>query len=68
MSLELILKARKLAREFIKSWLSKGNGHSIKDIFNLDETALFYKLLPNRTLSDAPVSGKKGQLWSAVVR
>jgi hypothetical protein len=56
---ELILKARKLAREFIKSWLSKGNGRSIKDIFNLDETALFYKLLPNRTLSDGPVSGKK---------
>jgi hypothetical protein len=56
---ELISKARKLAREFIKSWLSKGTGRSIKDIFNLDETALFYKLLPNRTLADGPVSGKK---------
>ena len=45
--------------KYIKSWLTNGNGRSIKDIFNLDETALFYKLLPNRTLADGPVSGKK---------
>ena len=26
---------------------------------NLDETSLFYKLVPNKTLSDGPVEGKK---------
>ncbi len=44
--------ARKETREFIKTWLAKGNGRSIRDIFNLDETALFYKLLSNKTLAD----------------
>jgi len=58
-SKELVDLARKETREFIKSWLAKGNGRSIRDIFNLDETALFYKLLPNKTLADGPVEGKK---------
>ena len=49
-SQELVDIARKECREFIKKWLELENGRSIKDIFNLDETALFYKLLPNRTL------------------
>ena len=58
-SQELVEIARKECREFIKKWLELGNGRSIKDIFNLDETALFYKLLPNRTLASSVVEGKK---------
>jgi hypothetical protein len=29
------------------------------DIYNFDETALFYRMLPNKTLASAPVSGAK---------
>ena len=31
------------------------------DIYNMDETGLFYRLLPNATLATGPVSGKKKQ-------
>ena len=31
------------------------------DIYNMDETGLFYRLLPNSTLATGPVSGKKKQ-------
>ena len=58
-SQELVEIARKECREFIKKWLELGNGRSIKDVFNLDETALFYKLLPNRTLANSAVEGMK---------
>ena len=58
-SQELVEIARKECREFIKKWLGLGNGRSIKDVFNLDETALFYKLLPNRTLANSAVEGMK---------
>ena len=58
-SSELVQVARNEAREFIKNWLALGNGISINDIFNLDETALFYKLLPSKTLADSPVEGRK---------
>ena len=30
-----------------------------KDIYNMDETALFYKLEPSQTLSNKPVNGTK---------
>jgi hypothetical protein len=46
---EFVDLARNETREFIKSWLAKGNGRSLRDVFNLDETALFYKLLPTKT-------------------
>ena len=58
-SKELIQESRTKAQEIIKSWLSNGSCRTIDDVFNLDETALFYKLLPNKTLSDGPVEGKK---------
>ena len=32
-----------------------------QDIYNMDETGLFYRLLPNSTLATGPVSGKKNQ-------
>ena len=32
-----------------------------QDIYNMDETGLFYRLLPNSTLAKGPVSGKKKQ-------
>ena len=32
-----------------------------QDIYNMDETVLFYRLLPNSTLATGPVSGKKKQ-------
>ena len=31
------------------------------DVYNMDETGLFYQLLPNSTLATSPVSGKKKQ-------
>ena len=30
-----------------------------EDIFNCDKTGLFWKMKPNRTISNGPVSGKK---------
>ena len=32
-----------------------------QDIYNMDETGLFYRLLPNSTLATGPVRGKKKQ-------
>ena len=60
-SKEFVELAREEAREFIKTWLTKGNGSSLRDVFNLDETALFYKLLPTKTLADGPVEGLKNE-------
>lgn len=34
-------------------------GYDLSDVYNLDETALFFKLGPSATLSAAPVSGTK---------
>ena len=34
-------------------------GHAPKDIYNMDENRLFYRLEPNATLVTAPVAGKK---------
>lgn len=34
-------------------------GYEVRDVFNMDETGLFYKLAPNRTLADSVVSGEK---------
>jgi len=33
--------------------------YELKNIYNADETGLFYRMLPNQTLASAPVSGKK---------
>jgi len=35
--------------------------YALKDIYNADETGLFYRMLPNQTLASASVAGKKGQ-------
>ena len=33
--------------------------YALKDIFNFDETGLFYRLVPNKTLASGPVKGTK---------
>ena len=33
--------------------------YNLEDVYNANETDLFYWLLPNQTLSRTPVSGKK---------
>jgi hypothetical protein len=35
--------------------------YDVSDVFNMDETGLFYRLEPNRTLATKTVSGKKKQ-------
>lgn len=37
------------ANKFIKNFEKLTGGYKTEDIFNVDETALFYKLLPNKT-------------------
>ena len=44
--------------EEIKTIVSK---HDSDDVFNMDETGIFYKLEPNRTLATMRLSGKKKQ-------
>lgn len=44
------------AKEYVRSVTS---GYDKEDIFNLDETALFYEMGPNRTLSFKKISGQK---------
>jgi hypothetical protein len=39
------------------NWIK--NGGKIENIFNLDETALFYKLQRNQTLASCAQAGKK---------
>ena len=46
----------KAGRERLKEVTSK---YERKNIYNMDETALFYKLLPCTTLADKSISGKK---------
>ena len=46
---EAVRLARKNVHEFILEWLSKEG--KLENIFNMGETALFYKLLPSSTLS-----------------
>lgn len=53
--------------ESVESWLKNEwptlrNGYEDKDIFNADESALFYKLLPNKTLKLKGESCKGGKL------
>ena len=45
-----------IGREQIKK-ISKH--YSNRDIFNMDETGLFYKLQPGRSLADKPIQGSK---------
>ena len=45
-------------RRFVIEVLLKG-GYSLKDIFNMDETGLFYRLQPDKTLATKPVKGTK---------
>ena len=54
---ELIAKSRKEVREFIFKWIK--NGGKLENIFNLDETALFFKLQRSETLASSAVQGKK---------
>ncbi|CAM6113231.1 unnamed protein product [Calypogeia fissa] len=35
------------------------SGYEARDVFNVDETGLFYKLQPNKTLRDSAVKGQK---------
>ena len=48
-SVELIAKSRKEVREYILNWIKKGG--KLENIFNLDETALFFKLQRSETLA-----------------
>ncbi|GBC46554.2 tigger transposable element-derived protein 6-like [Rhizophagus irregularis DAOM 181602=DAOM 197198] len=34
-------------------------GYSLDDVFNCDETGLYWKMEPKRTISDKPISGRK---------
>ncbi|GBB84276.1 hypothetical protein RclHR1_01090015 [Rhizophagus clarus] len=34
-------------------------GYSLDDVFNCDETGLYWKIEPKRTISNKPVSGRK---------
>lgn len=43
----------------IKTILSK---FEKSEIYNLDETGLFYKISPNKTISDGPVKGRKREM------
>ena len=49
---EVVLKSREYMKKIT-------NHYSQRDIYNMDETGLFYRLQPNKTLSSVPVSGKK---------
>ena len=55
-SAELVNAARERSSKVIKAFANK---HGWQNVFNLDETALFYKLLPSATLSESKVSGIK---------
>ena len=50
--LKVVEDGRKIIGEKIKKY-------SLDDVFNFDETALFYKLQPNKTLATGSVSGNK---------
>ncbi|KAL3701008.1 hypothetical protein R1sor_019030 [Riccia sorocarpa] len=41
--------------------------YELKDVFNMDETGLFYKLKPNRTLANAHVPGEKSSKERIIV-
>ena len=50
------------ADEFVSSFKDLTNGYSLDQIFNCDETGLYYKMLPGRTLTTAhndPIGTKK---------
>ena len=49
---EAAAKGRIKLREILKDY-------SLKDVFNFDETGLFYRLEPNKTLASGPVKGTK---------
>ena len=41
--------------------------YELENVFNFDETALFFRLLPNTTLATGPVSGSKKSKERATV-
>ena len=53
---ELVKAARERSKKVILAFAEKYGWHNI---WNLDETALFYKLLPNSTLATERQSGSK---------
>ena len=49
----------RVVEEGKKIIIEKIKNYSLDDVFNFDETALFFKLQPNKTLSNGSVSGTK---------
>jgi hypothetical protein len=49
----------RVVEEGKKIIIEKIKKYSLDDVFNFDETALFFKLQPNKTLSNGSVSGTK---------
>ncbi|GES79076.1 CENP-B homolog protein 2-like [Rhizophagus clarus] len=45
--------------EFRKNLQDLIRNYSLEDVFNCDETGLYWKMEPKRTISNKPVSGKK---------
>ncbi|GBC46309.2 CENP-B homolog protein 2-like [Rhizophagus irregularis DAOM 181602=DAOM 197198] len=45
--------------EFRKELQDLIRGYSLDDVFNCDETGLYWKMEPKRTISDKPISGRK---------
>ncbi|EXX50728.1 Pdc2p [Rhizophagus irregularis DAOM 197198w] len=52
--LETLDEKRKILREIIKDY-------DLNDVFNCDETGLYWDLEPSKTLAQGPLSGKKNQ-------
>ena len=55
-SMKVVEECRAEIKKFIISFAPK---YGLENIWNLDETALFYRLMPNRTLACAPQAGLK---------
>ena len=52
------------AEQFIKDFPDLTNGYSLDQIYNCDETGLYFKMLPGRTMvtvNDEPAGGKKAK-------
>ena len=58
--LETLDEERNKLREIIKNY-------NLNDVFNCDETGLFWKMKPSRTISNGPVSGTKQSKDSVTV-
>ncbi|CAG8790816.1 12002_t:CDS:2, partial [Cetraspora pellucida] len=45
----------------------KGTGYTLENIWNADETSLYWKMCPSKTLAQEPVSGYKKEKVRATV-